>query len=89
MPKEKVTLTLDSETLAGLRKLVGNRSLSAEVERAVIERMAKLRHLAAVDDLLRELDEAHGAIPGETLAWAAKEVAGWASGARPKRRRTG
>jgi hypothetical protein len=87
MPKEKVTLTLDSATLTAFRKLVGARSLSAEVERAVAERMAKLRHLAAVDDLLRELDEAHGPVPADTLDWAAKEVAEWAAPASPKRRR--
>ena len=87
MAKEKVTLTLDTATLTAFRKLVGNRSLSAEVERAVTERMAKLQHLAAVDDLLRELDEAHGPIPADTLDWAAKEVAEWASPVQPKRRR--
>lgn len=87
MPKEKVTLTLDSSTLAALRKLVGNRSLSAEVERAVSERVAKLRHLASVDELLQELEEAHGAIPADTLDWASKEVAAWA--APSKRRKAG
>ena len=89
MPKEKVTLTLESATLATLRKLVGNRSLSAEVERAVSERVAKLRHLASVDDLLRELEEAHGPIPADTLDWAAKEVAEWAATPTPKRRKAG
>jgi hypothetical protein len=89
MPKEKVTLTLDSATLAGLRKLVGSRSVSAEVERAVSERVAKLKHLAAVDDLLHELEEAHGPVPAETLDWAAKEVAEWVTAKSPKRRRAG
>ena len=89
MAKEKVTLTLDSATLAALRELVGSRSLSAEVERAVTERIAKLRHLASVDDLLRELEEAHGPIPAETLDWAAKQVEAWASPPATKRRRAG
>lgn len=80
-----MTLTLDAELLADFRRLVGSRSLSAEVERAVAERMAKLKHLAAVDDLLRELDEAHGPIPADTLDWAAKEVAEWASGRKRRK----
>ena len=85
-----MTLTLDSGTLAALRKLVGSRSLSAEVDRAVSERVAKLRHLASVDDLLRELEAAHGPIPTDTLDWAAKEVAEWASSPpASKRRKTG
>jgi hypothetical protein len=87
MAKEKVTLTLDSTILSTLRKLVGGRSLSAEVERAVTERVARLQHLASVDDMLRELDEAHGPIPAETLDWAAKQVDAWVAPSAPKRRR--
>jgi len=87
--KEKVTLTLNAATLASLRKLVGNRSLSAEIDRAVSERIARLQHLAAVDELLGELDAVHGPVPAETLDWAAKEVADWASPSTPKRRRAG
>jgi hypothetical protein len=87
MAKEKVTLTLDSATLAAMRKLVGNRSLSSEVQRAVAERVAKLKHLAALDDWLKELDAAHGPIPTETLDWAAKQVEDWAGQA--KRRKAG
>ncbi|MEY4579041.1 MAG: hypothetical protein RL701_3744 [Pseudomonadota bacterium] len=89
MTKEKVTLTLNSETLSALRKLVGSRSVSAEVERAVSERVAKLRHLASVDDMLRELDDAHGPVPADTLAWAAKEVAEWSAPVRKQRRKVG
>ena len=88
MTKEKVTLTLDSATLGALRKLVGARSLSAEVQRAVAERVAKLQHLAAVDDWLRELDAVHGPVPTETLDWAAKQVDQWAA-AQSKRRKAG
>ena len=87
MPKEKVTLTLDSATLAVMRKLVGNRSLSAEVQRAVAERVAKLKHLAAVDGWLREMDEQHGPVPTESLDWAAKQVDDWVS--QTKRRKAG
>ncbi len=88
MAKEKVTLTLDSATLAAMRKLVGNRSLSSEVQRAVAERVAKLEHLAALDDWLNELDAEHGPVPTETLDWAAKQVDDWAA-AKTKRRKAG
>jgi hypothetical protein len=89
MAKEKVTLTLESATLADLRRLVGSRSVSAEVERAVSERVARLKHLASVDELLRELDAAHGPVPTETLDWAAREVSAWASPSAPKGKKAG
>ena len=79
MAKEKVTLTLDAETLASLRRLVGPRSLSAAVEAAVAERVARLQHLAAVDTWLAELDHGHGPVPPETLEWAARIVDDWDS----------
>ncbi len=77
MPKEKVTLTLDAANLAELRSLVGSRSLSAAIDAAVAERLARLRHLAAVDEWLLELDRAHGPVPPETLDWAARIVEEW------------
>lgn len=77
MPKEKVTLTLDAANLAELRALVGSRSLSAAIDVAVAERLARLRHLGAVDDWLVELDRAHGPVPPETLDWAARIVEEW------------
>jgi hypothetical protein len=77
MAKEKVTLTLDTENLAALRALVGPRSLSAAVDAAVAERLARLQHLAAVDEWLAELDHAHGPVPSETLEWAARLVEQW------------
>jgi hypothetical protein len=49
MAKEKVTLTLDAEKLAGLRALVGAKSLSASVDSAIGAHLARLQHLAAVD----------------------------------------
>jgi hypothetical protein len=85
MPKEKVTLTLDAENLAALRVLVGPRSLSAAVDAAVAERLARLQHLAAVDEWLAELDEAHGPVHSETLEWAARLVEQW--DAKRRRRR--
>lgn len=87
MAKEKVTLTLDTETLGELRKLVGPRSLSAAVEAAVEERVARLKHFAAVDAWLAELDQTYGALPPETLEWAARLVEDW-DGKR-KRRKAG
>jgi hypothetical protein len=85
MAKEKVTLTLDGENLAALRALVGPRSLSAAVDAAVAERLARLQHLAAVDEWLAELDQAHGPVPSETLEWAARLVEQW--DAKRRRRR--
>lgn len=85
MPKEKVTLTLDAGNLAALRSLVGGRSLSAAIDSAVTERLARLRHLAAVDEWLGELDRAHGPVPQETLEWAAPLVDEWDAKRRPRR----
>jgi hypothetical protein len=46
-----------------------------------------LRHLAAVDDWLAELERLHGPIQPETLEWAAQLVERWESGAAPARRK--
>jgi len=85
MPKEKVTLTLDAENLAALRSLVGGRSLSAAIDVALGERVTRLRHQAAVDDWLVELDAAHGPVPPETLEWAARLVDQWDAKRRGRR----
>lgn len=91
MPREKVTLTLDTDRLQELRALAGARSLSAAVDSAVLAYLARLRHLSAVDDWLLELEREHGPVPPETLDWAAKLVEDWASGggAEGRRRRAG
>ena len=92
MPKEKVTLSLDTARLKELRELVGSRSISAAVDDAVGAHVLRLRHLAAVDDWLAELERLHGPIQPETLEWAAQLVDRWESGtAQPRRkaRRTG
>jgi hypothetical protein len=83
MAKEKVTLTLDAETLAELRSLVGSRSISASVDAAVAAYVARLRHLVAVDQWLAELEREHGPLPPETLEWAAQLVDEWAAASRP------
>ncbi|MGH8904762.1 MAG: CopG family transcriptional regulator [Egibacteraceae bacterium] len=77
MAKEKVTLTLDAGSLRELRDRVGNRSLSAAVDAAVAAYLARLRHLAAVDEWLLELEREHGPVPVETLEWAARLVDDW------------
>lgn len=86
MAKEKVTLTLDADRMAELRSLVGARSLSAAVDAAVEAYVQRVRHLAAVDDWLAELERVHGPAPVETLEWAARIVDDWERGARKKRR---
>jgi hypothetical protein len=85
--KEKVTLTLDGDQLEELRHLVGARSLSATVDSAVAAYLTRLRHLAAVDDWLIELEREHGPVPTETLEWAAQLVESWDAAAshKPKR----
>ncbi len=80
-----MTLTLDAANLAALRALVGSRSLSAAIDAALGERVAHLRHLAALDEWLSELDAAHGPVPPETLEWAARLVDDW--DAKRQRRR--
>ncbi|HET7489472.1 MAG TPA: CopG family transcriptional regulator [Acidimicrobiales bacterium] len=77
MPKEKVTLTLDAESLRRLRAAVGSRSLSAAVDSAVAAYLVRLEHLAAVDDWLAEMERDHGPVPTETLEWAAQLVERW------------
>ena len=91
MAKEKVTLTLDADSLRHLRTAVGSRSLSAAVDSAVRAYVDRMRHLAAVDEWLAEMERQHGPVPAETLEWAARAVEGWAgerSTRRPRRRRS-
>jgi hypothetical protein len=89
MARERVTLTLEREQLQQLRELVGARSLSAAVDNAISTYLARLRHLAAVDEWLVELEREHGPVPPETLDWAAQLVEQWESGRRPRKRRAG
>ena len=89
MPREKVTLTLESERLQELRALVGARSLSAAVDSAIQAYLIRMRHLAAVDAWLTELEREHGPVPPETLEWAARLVDDWESGSAKRKRRSG
>jgi hypothetical protein len=77
MAKEKVTLTLEATQLQELRRVVGARSLSAAVDSAVAAYLSRMRHLAAVDDWLAEMERDHGPIPSQTLEWAAHLVEQW------------
>lgn len=86
--KEKVTLTLNAETLATLRSLAGSRSLSASVDEATTAYAARLRHFAAVDEWIAEMDQTYGPVPTETLEWAARVIDSWAADRdRPAERR--
>jgi hypothetical protein len=89
MAREKVTLTLDSAKLAELRSLLGARSLSATVDAALEAHVRRMRHLAAVDDWLAEMEREHGPLPVETLEWAARLVDRWDVARHPPRRRAG
>lgn len=77
MAKEKVTLTLDTAQLSTLREIAGARSLSAAVDEAVRAHLARLRHLAAVDQWLAELEREHGPVPDDNVEWAARIVDSW------------
>ena len=88
MAKEKVTLTLDTDVLRELRETVGARSLSATVEVALRDYLARVRHLHAVDKWLAEMEREHGPIPPKTLDWAAQVFEEWESGGKRKRRRS-
>ena len=72
MAKEKVTMTLDTETLAALRRLVGRRGLSAAVNDAVTNHVKKLEQFAMIDSALAQREAKYGPIPPEVLDWAEK-----------------
>ena len=54
---ERVTATLDEETIAAIRRVAGPRGVSAFLQTAARERLARLRLLGLLD----ELDRKHGA----------------------------
>lgn len=86
MPREKVTLTLDTDALQELRALAGARSLSAAVDSAILAYAERMRHLAAVDEWLAEMERDHGPVATATLEWAARLVDDWDRSARRRRR---
>jgi len=54
---ERVTASFDEKTLREIRKVAGRRGVSAFLQTAAKERLARLKELALLD----ELDAAHGA----------------------------
>ena len=89
MAKEKVTVTLDAGRLAELRTLVGGRSLSAALDAALETHVRRLRHFAAVDGWLAEMDAEHGPVSAADLDRAEREVAQWAAARTAADRRAG
>ena len=66
--------------------MVGARSLSAGIDKAVAAYLARLRHLAAIDDWLAEMERDDGPIPSNSIEWAARLVGTWEAQARGDRR---
>jgi hypothetical protein len=60
--------------------------MSSAVEQALAEYLAKVRHFAAVDEWLDEMEREDGPVPPETLEWARKLVDDWLAGAKSGRR---
>lgn len=89
MSRAKVTLTLSTDKLEELRELLGARSLSAAVDHAISWQLARLRHLASVDEWLADMEREHGPVPPETLEWAAELVDTWDGKRRRPSRRVG
>jgi hypothetical protein len=54
---ERVTATFEKKTLAAIRRVAGRRGVSAFLQKAAQERLARLEMLALLD----ELDARHGA----------------------------
>ena len=54
---ERVTTTIDGETLAAIREVAGPRGVSAFLQAAARERLGRVRLMRLLD----ELDERHGA----------------------------
>lgn len=48
---ERVTATIDPQTLSAIRRIAGPRGVSAFLETAARERLARLRLLGLLDDL--------------------------------------
>lgn len=68
-----------------LRPALPQRERQVRRASGVGERVARLRHLAAVDDWLAELDAAHGPVPPETLEWGARLIDQWEAQRQPRR----
>ena len=69
---ERVTASIDGETLAEIRELAGPRGVSAFLQTAARERLMRLRLLGLLD----ELDAKHGAPTSRVKRAVAADAAG-------------
>jgi hypothetical protein len=67
---ERVTATLDTETLAKIRRVAGPRGVSSFLNEAARERLARLELRGLLDDL----DAQHGPVPAEVRAEVARDA---------------
>jgi hypothetical protein len=67
---ERVTATLDAETLAKIRRVAGPRGVSRFLNLAARERLARLE----LRGLLDEMDAKHGAPPAALRAEIARDA---------------
>lgn len=67
--KQRVTVTLESETLELVKQIAGPRGVSAFVDDAVFQRLQQL----SIRSLLDEMDEQCGPIPDDVLAEVREE----------------
>lgn len=71
MTMERVTASIDGETLDAIREIAGPRGVSAFLQTAARERLARLRLLGLLD----ELDAKHGAPPAKMKKAIAADAA--------------
>jgi hypothetical protein len=67
---ERVTATLDAETLAAIRRVAGPLGVSRFLDQAARERLARLELRRMLDDL----DATHGAAPAAIRAEVARDA---------------
>ena len=67
---ERITATFDAETVAAMRRVAGKRGVSAFLQEAARERLARLELL----DLLDDLDAKHGAPSAAVIAEVDREA---------------
>jgi hypothetical protein len=84
MPMEKVSLTLNSDTLRQARARVGRRRLSSFVDESLRLRLQHDR----IRKLLGDLDERYGPIPAELREEVRREWEATRPQPRKKRRRS-
>jgi len=67
---ERITATFDAETVAAMRRIAGKRGVSAFLQEAARERLARLELL----ELLDELDAKHGSPTADVAAEVDREA---------------